>query len=272
MFARVSSSEHRTIIEFCCGEESLLGKLADKNCTVHRVTIENDVTTPEGMAHVLKLIENCNPHRTLLFASMPCTGGSPWMNLNRRYPGGAAKLRIHLRIFKRIWSCFAKCAMLLKSLGGHICIECPTACAYWRWKCVENLVEMLGLKSVKVHGCALGLKSVVNSMPIKKPWTLKTDVPTIVEELEKYKCPGDHEHHPCAGKDTKLTESYTPEMVAVIHGSFKQFLSKERLAVKHQHVNAAAAIVLKKIPTKNVLPHVCSHNMPSFCSNQVAAC
>ena len=118
------------------------------------------------------------------------------MNLNRRYPGGAAKLRIHLRIFKKIWSCFAKCAILLKSLGGHICIEWPTACAYWKWECVENLVEMLGLKSVKVHGCALGLKSVVNGMPIKKPWTLKTDVPTIVEELEKYKCPGDHEHTP----------------------------------------------------------------------------
>ena len=155
------------------------------------------------------------------------------MNLNKRYPGGAAKLRIHLRVFKKIWSCFAKCAITLKSLGGHVCIQWPTACAYWKWDCVEKLVEMLGLKTVRVHGCALGLKSVVNGKPIKKPWTLKTDVEDIVVNLEKYKCSNDHEHHPCAGKDTKLTESYTPEMVAVIHGSFKQFLSKERLAVSH---------------------------------------
>ena len=123
-------------------------------------------------------------------------------------------------------------------------MEWPTACAYWRWKCVENLVEMLGLKPVKVHGCALGLRSVVNGMPIKKPWTLKTDVPTIVEELEKYTCPGNHEHTPCAGKDTKLTESYTPEMVAVVHRAFKKFLSGSSNSARlHKHVNAAVAVI-----------------------------
>ena len=145
-------------------------------------------------------------------------------------------------------------------------MEWPSACAYWRWKCVENLVEMLGLKPVKVHGCALGLKSVVNGMPIKKPWTLKTDVPTIVEELEKYICPGNHEHTPCAGKDTKLTESYTPEMVAVVHRAFEKFLNSSGNSAKsHKHVNAAAAILLGKTSTKNVLPHVCSHMSCNTC-------
>ena len=130
-----------------------------------------------------------------------------------------------------------------------MCIEWPTACAYWKWDCVEKLVEMLGLKTVRVHGCALGLKSVVNGKPIKKPWTLKTDVEDIVENLEKYKCSNDHEHHPCAGKDTKLTESYTPEMVVVIHKSFKQFLAKCRktnASKLAKLVVAAPAVVTKR--------------------------
>ena len=46
-------------------------------CRVTRVTLENDVTTPRGMEFVSKALHEIDAELTLLFASMPCTGGSP---------------------------------------------------------------------------------------------------------------------------------------------------------------------------------------------------
>jgi hypothetical protein len=47
-------------------------------CKVTRVTLENDVAAPNGVEFVPKALQEFCAKLTLLFASMPCAGGSPW--------------------------------------------------------------------------------------------------------------------------------------------------------------------------------------------------
>ena len=63
----------RNIVEFCCGENSKIGqsKYHRDGCTVARLTLEDDVTTNQGLYKAIEAVrtENC-----LLWASIPCTG------------------------------------------------------------------------------------------------------------------------------------------------------------------------------------------------------
>ena len=65
----------RTLVEFCCGPDSVLGQPTAHNsgCNIIRLTLEDDVTTPKGHAKAMKAVEGKN---CLLWASMPCTGGA----------------------------------------------------------------------------------------------------------------------------------------------------------------------------------------------------
>ena len=68
----------RTIIEFCCSDDSLLGlypKVHGTACKVVRITESIDANSPVGLA---KAIGACNHKRVLLWVSIPCTGGSNW--------------------------------------------------------------------------------------------------------------------------------------------------------------------------------------------------
>eukprot|EP00972_Heterocapsa_arctica_P046754 6899981-Heterocapsa_arctica.AAC.1 len=61
----------------------------------------------------------------VLWASMPCTGGSPWQNLNCTLPGGEEKLMTHRQLFQGIWEAFRKVAEVRVAHGGKIAIEWP---------------------------------------------------------------------------------------------------------------------------------------------------
>ena len=63
-------------------------------------------------------------------------------------------------------------------------------------------------------------------MPIKKPWRVACVNSSLPSDLSS-KCSGVHEHVPCAGSLTKGTENDTPEIVSIVHKSFrKDVLSK----------------------------------------------
>ena len=66
----------RRLVEFCCEENSVLGQpdIAE-DCEVIRLTIENDLRTKEGLEMALKAVDTDLP--CLLWASIPCDGGSP---------------------------------------------------------------------------------------------------------------------------------------------------------------------------------------------------
>eukprot|EP00972_Heterocapsa_arctica_P051732 7610570-Heterocapsa_arctica.AAC.1 len=62
----------RLIVEFCCGAESLMGKsnFQKGGCKVIRVTIKDDVTTPQSPKVAMEAVKHPN---CVLWASMPCT-------------------------------------------------------------------------------------------------------------------------------------------------------------------------------------------------------
>ena len=99
--------------------------------------------------------------------------------------------------------------------GAVIVIEWPQQCDYWRESCVIHFMTKHCLVRTHVHGCAYGLVSRFGNtkgMPIKKPWSLAINDPKMRDALYKT-CDRQHEHAPCAGRDTRETEGYTDLLV-----------------------------------------------------------
>ena len=84
----------RSIVEFCTNEDSRMGEeqYGSDGCKITRLTIKDDVTTPEGRDKAMKAVGGKN---TFLWVSIPCTGGSPWQNLNRKKPRGEERVQKH---------------------------------------------------------------------------------------------------------------------------------------------------------------------------------
>ena len=78
----------RILIEFCCSEDSKLStqRKSSPNCHCIRVTEKDDGTTDscrQRLASQIKDFRNDFDNGTLiLYASLPCVGGSPWGNVN----------------------------------------------------------------------------------------------------------------------------------------------------------------------------------------------
>ena len=78
------------------------------------------------------------------------------------------------------------------------------------------MVNEFGMNIVEFDGCALGLTSKEGT-PIRKPWRIATTSKLMFDAFSSLKCPGHSSHAPCAGDETKRTESYTDEMAKLIH-------------------------------------------------------
>ena len=235
----------RILVEWCCGENSKLGQ--DKNkprdTRVLRITESHDARLAETTRYA---IEEMRKYRDiLLWGSIPCTGGSPWQHLNKRKPGGMKRWRAHRQQWRKIWDQFEDAARACHRLGGHVVIEWPSLCDYWREARVQRLVSDLGLEQVKIDGCAVGLKSVDN-IPIRKPWTLKTAHEGILKSFAKRRCPGKEKHpshQSCEGKHTRPTEEYTDYFARLVHGAFQNAprIPKMSLAAISFHLDNQAA-------------------------------
>ena len=132
-------------------------------------------------------------------------------------------------MFRKIWKSFELVAARCLSKSGYVAIEWPTGCSYWNGPDVKKFMEIHGLDYVSIHGCALGLTSVVNGIPIKKPWAIVTNYNEIISALEGKRCLGEHlhpEHQPCAWSDTKRTECYTDLMVGMVRVAFASSLRR----------------------------------------------
>ena len=93
-----------SMVEFCCGENSRLGRREfAKRCRVWRITEKHDARTKAGRKVTLDAVAQAGPG--LLWASMPCTGGCRWQIPN--YKKGSAETRAkidqHRRDFQLMW-------------------------------------------------------------------------------------------------------------------------------------------------------------------------
>ena len=65
----------RRIVEYCADENSNIGEVTDPNtCEVIRMTKRHDVCSKPGRKRAMRAIKT--KAQTLLWGSMPCTGGS----------------------------------------------------------------------------------------------------------------------------------------------------------------------------------------------------
>ena len=195
-----------SMVEFCCGENSRLGRREfAKRCRVWRITEKHDARTKAGRKVTLDAVTQAGPG--LLWASMPCTGGCRWQIPN--YKKGSAETRAkidqHRRDFQLIWGTFIAAARKMHVQGGRVAIEWPRDCLYWDYPAVKEALQELGLVSYECHGCALGLKAP-DGAPVFKPWRIATNDEYVGGALARRKCVGGHVHTPCAGSVTKMTE------------------------------------------------------------------
>eukprot|EP00972_Heterocapsa_arctica_P052497 7722218-Heterocapsa_arctica.AAC.1 len=109
----------------------------------------------------------------------------------------------HRGLFHAIWSSWLRGAKVCNAHGGNIAIEWPSGCEYWRWQNTTNFINKYQLNTVKIIGCAVGLRT---------------------DKAGKL-CPGKHEHpvhQKVEGKCIKNAEDYNPEMVKMIHRAWKR--------------------------------------------------
>ena len=108
----------------------------------------------------------------------------------------------HKALFNKLW---AKAEILARetfALGGYVAIEWPRYCSYWGLLRVLRLIRDLGLVEACFDGCRFGLKDSKGT-PLKKPWKVMTNCPSLAESLAGKLCKRDHVHSKCAGSETK---------------------------------------------------------------------
>eukprot|EP00972_Heterocapsa_arctica_P047740 7041901-Heterocapsa_arctica.AAC.1 len=88
---------------------------------------------------------------------------------------------------------FLKVAKVCHAHGANIAFEWPSGCEYWRWQKVKDFVNKYQLNKVRIHGCAVGLKTD-EGIPMVKPWTFATDDSYVFQAFQDKKCPGPEAH------------------------------------------------------------------------------
>ena len=219
---------NRTIIEYCTSEESRIGRRTkwSQGCRVIRITESLNANSEDGKWLAAK---GCASKKSLLFSSIPCTGGSPWMHVVKEQDNGWDIIRAHQKAMKPLLRTFEQLCAIAQSSSSFICIEWPSACTYWKRSDAKRIIKRYSLEPVKLHGCAVGLKAIAGpnaGMPIMKPWTLYTNCPEIIEIFRDRKCDGNHEHAVCRGVNCKATEGYTDVFARCIHKAYSLAVSR----------------------------------------------
>ncbi|MDO7742030.1 MAG: hypothetical protein MUP94_10135, partial [Flavobacteriales bacterium] len=148
----------RTLIEVCCDANSKMGiKFEEAKGVRHiRVTMAEDFLKVSTLEWILSLIEG---ERTLIWFSMPCTGGCPWIYLNKHKQNGLDKINDHRKIMKMMWRHFEIIAKRADKVNAWVVNEWPLNCQYWKDPKVQRFFQTYVYDFVVVHGCMAGLRS-----------------------------------------------------------------------------------------------------------------
>lgn len=113
----------------------------------------------------------------------------------------------------------------LRAVKPFIAIEWPKNCTYWKLEKVIQFCELHHLCPVSFDGCMLGVVDK-HQMPIRKPWTVQTNLVHINELFNGLVCDGSHEHAEGRGESLKRTEDYTFRMTDLIHQAFSMSVTR----------------------------------------------
>ena len=101
----------------------------------------------------------------LLFASLPCTGGSSWQRINVR--NNPEKVELRKSLFRKLFRSFLSTIKLTRRHNPEIIFELPKTCDYWQDPSVVRFIERHGLTSHECDGCMVGIVDS-NNLPLKK--------------------------------------------------------------------------------------------------------
>ena len=224
--AAMPESQTRVLLEVCCSPESKLGEVTRKaahGCKVIRITKDDDVLDPQTRKliarQVLYELRYLPKGRLLVWASLPCTGGTPWIHVNKTIPSAANKVEEHQKEFRKLWNALMDLVNSLRSASPYIAIEWPKGCVYWKLDHVVAFCQRHAMEPVTFDGCMVGVIDV-HGVPIRKPGKICTNLPNLIESLQSLQCDGNHEHAEGRGESLKRTESYTFRMTDMIHRAF----------------------------------------------------
>ena len=135
-----------------------------RGCHVIRVTQDHDMTTEQGLLWLVGTIRKI-PKRIpiLLWGSIPCTGGTPWVRYNlARYPDTfPARLRIIRSQWRKMLCNFSRVCDIVRQRGGYWTLEWPSRCAYWDSPIVQRFMQRRKepVFEATAVGCAFGLRA-----------------------------------------------------------------------------------------------------------------
>ena len=126
---------HRLLVEFSCSSTSKLGekRKPSTNCKVIRVT-ENEDGTSEScrkwLAQEIAKFKQQHPRGMVFFySSLPCTGGSPWTNVNKDLPNGNERIAEQQRLFRQLFKGFKRCIADAEEHQPSITFELSKNCS-----------------------------------------------------------------------------------------------------------------------------------------------
>ena len=196
------------------------------DCLCFRLTERHDLTGSKGLKRGMDVASLADFLKIpiLVWISIPCTGGSSWQRINKgKGPVAQAKIEQHLELFNKLLPNAFKIAQAVILQGtGRVVFEWPDGCSYWQDPRVVTFISSNKLTQTKLDGCSYGLVSKFGKdvgKPIKKTWRLAHNFPHIGQLMGR-KCKCSIDHAICQGRDTKVSENYTPELIEAIHYVF----------------------------------------------------
>ena len=229
-----------TLVLLCSEERNWFTQLT-KNPRKHEfhvvtITEDDDLLSSYGYCKVKACLRS---KLDTAFFSGPCAGGSPWNRLNKWMKQSTVHmLEAKQKLFWRLWKVFTDLLVHAIDIEAPALMELPRGCDYWRDKRMTDLVD--GTENVEhaFDGCMYGLRSSYTKepMPIKKPWKI---ISWNIHFPELHQtCDHSHEHVECAGRETKLTQTYTPCIVAHIVKGVNKHIIRERTLLESFHAES----------------------------------
>ena len=143
-----------------------------------------------------------------------------WQYINlKRGPNTVARIKLHWKLFRRLWRAFEVVAEHALGVGARVFIEWPRGCAYWKDPKGEQKHKFA---FADFDGCMYGLVATSGDgagMPIRKPWRVACSSGSCLPQRLCKRCDGSHDHTRCEGRNTLLTQAYTPEIAKIVHQS-----------------------------------------------------
>ena len=169
--------EPRMLIEFCCPEGSKCStqRKSSRDCHCIRVTEKDDGTTDGCRQRLVSQVKDFrhdfDNSTLILYASLPCVGGSPWGNVNGLTIEGHERIKEQPKQFTKLFKSLVKLVDEVYDERTLIAFELSKSCKYWRWPMVGKFLIERFMSVHHFDGCMMGVLGN-NGQPMKKSWTI----------------------------------------------------------------------------------------------------